>query len=283
MIATQPKHDLATLAVRYRCDGGRTVERHEHQGSLRLLKSLHPEGPGICHSVLVHPPSGLVGGDTLEITLEVGEGAHALVTTPGATRFYRSPEGAVALQRVNARLSEGARLEWLPLESIAYPGCEGENEARFELAAGAELLAWDLTALGLPGAGQPFDSGRFTQHLEVPGRWLERGCIAADDALLMNGALGLAGHRCLGTMVFASGSDIERGRRERALEAVRELIEAHPLRLQAGVTAAQVDVLVLRVIAPLVEPASTLMRQCWAAWRHELWGLSGDAPRLWAT
>lgn len=283
MSAGPAKHDLATLAVRYRCESGRTVERHEHQGSLRLLKSLHPEGPAICHSVLVHPPSGLVGGDTLDISLDVGEGAHGLVTTPGATRFYRSAEGAVAVQRVVARIGEGARLEWLPLESIAYPGCEGANEARFELAPGAELLAWDLTALGLPGAGQPFDSGRFTQHLEVPGRWLERGCIAADDALLMNGGLGLAGQRCLGTLVFASGAAIDRARRERALDAVRERIDAHPLRLQAGATAAQDDVLVLRVVAPMVEPASTLMRQCWAAWRRALWGLDGEAPRLWAT
>jgi len=281
--APAAKRDLATLAVRYRAESGRTVERHEHKGSLRLLKSLHPEGPGICHSVLVHPPSGLVGGDTLDITLDVGEGAHALLTTPGATRFYRSREGAPALQRVHARLAEGARLEWLPLESIAYPGCEGVNEARFELAHSAELLAWDLTALGLPGAGQPFESGRFTQHLEIPGRWLEHGRLAADDELLMNGALGLAGHRCLGTLVFASGSGIDRTRRERALDAVRALIEAHPLRLQAGATAAQDDVLVLRVVAPLVEPATELLRHCWAAWRRELWGLAGDAPRLWST
>lgn len=276
------KHWLARLRADYRMERGRCVVSHEHDGPLRLLKSLYPEGDAICHSVLVHPPSGLVGGDTLDIALSVGEGAHALATTPGATRFYRSPQGAAATQRVQAVLGEGARLEWLPLEAIAYPGCEALNEARFTLAPTAELLAWDITALGLPGAGQPFEAGRFQQHLEIPGVWLERGLLDAADALLMNGELGLAGHRCLGTLVFASGTALPRERREEALDAVRALIEADPLRLSAGATAAQDGVLVVRALGPVVEPVSLLLRRCWAEWRQVLWGLDGTAPRLWA-
>lgn len=273
---------LARLGADYRLERGRCVVSHEHDGPLRLLKSLYPEGDAICHSVLVHPPSGLVGGDTLDIAVTVGEGAHALVTTPGATRFYRSPDGAPATQRVQATLGEGARLEWLPLEAIAYPGCEAVNEARFTLAPTAELLAWDITALGLPGAGQPFSSGRFLQHLEIPGVWLERGRLDAVDALLMDGELGLAGQRCLGTLVFASGAALDRDRRERALDAVRALIDADPLRASAGATAAQDGVLVVRVLGPVVEPVALLLRRCWAAWRHALWGLGGTTPRLWA-
>ncbi|UXH80812.1 urease accessory protein UreD [Roseateles amylovorans] len=276
------KRWLARLEADYRLSHGRCSVHHRHEGPLRLLKSLYPEGPAICHSVLVHPPSGLVGGDTLDIAMTVGEGAHALVTTPGATRFYRSPTGAAATQRVTAALQPGARLEWLPLEAIAYPGCEAFNEARFSLAPGAELLAWDITAFGLPGAGQAFDHGRFIQHLEIPGVWLEHGCLSADDALLMDGALGLAGQRCMGTLVFAAGGGLARERRERALDVVRERIEADALRTRAGATAAQDGVLVVRVLGPVVEPVAALLRQCWAAWRHELWGLAGTAPRLWS-
>lgn len=276
------KQWLARLRAEYRVDRGRCVVSHEHEGPLRLLKSLYPEGEAICHSVLVHPPSGLVGGDTLDIAVSVGEGAHALVTTPGATRFYRSPTGTWATQRVHAVLGDGARLEWLPLEAIAYPGCVALNEASFSLAPTAELLAWDVTALGLPGAGQPFTTGRFQQHLEIPGVWLERGLLDAADATLMEGELGLAGHRCLGTLVFAAGTAIERTRREHALDAVRALIEADPLRLSAGATAAQDGVLVVRVVGPVVEPVSMLLRRCWAAWRQALWGLDGQPPRLWS-
>jgi urease accessory protein len=276
------KHWLARLRADYRREGARCVVSHAHEGPLRLLKSLYPEGDAICHSVLVHPPSGLVGGDTLDIGLTLDPGAHALVTTPGATRFYRSPTGALATQRLHARLGEDSRLEWLPLEAIAYPGCEGLNEARFELAPSAELFAWDITALGLPGAGQPYAAGRFQQHLEIPGVWLERGLLDASDALLMDGELGLAGHRCLGTLVFASGTAIARERREQALDAVRALIEADPLRASAGATAAQDGVLIVRALGPVVEPVALLLRRCWATWRQVLWGLDGTAPRLWA-
>ncbi|HEY1090652.1 MAG TPA: urease accessory protein UreD [Burkholderiaceae bacterium] len=273
---------LAQLQADYRLEDGRCLLRHEHRGPLRLLKSLYPEGPGICHSVLVHPPSGLVGGDTLELRLNLQAGAHALLTTPGATRYYRSDQGRLASQGLHASLAAGARLEWLPMEAIAYPGCEGLNSARFELAPGAELLAWDLLALGLPGAGQPFERGSFSQRLEVADAWLEQGRIAADDAPLMDGALGLAGQRCLGTLIFAAGEAIARDRVAAALDAVRAVIDAHPLREWAGATAPQDRVLVVRVLAPLVEPAQSLLRGCWAAWRQVLWRLDGKAPRLWA-
>ena len=272
----------AELAVDYSLELGRSVARYRHEGPLRILKTLYPEGDAVCHNVMIHPPGGLVGGDTLDVKLTLAEGAHGLLTTPGATRFYRSEAGAVATQSVRASLAPGARLEWLPLEALAYPGCEARNEARFALAPGAEMMCWDITALGLPAAGQPFDRGRFAQHMEVEGVWLEQGVIAADDDLLMNGQLGLAGRRCLATLVFAAGSAISRSRQARALDAVRALIETHALRELAGVTAAHSQVLVLRALSDLTEPSLDLLRQAWALWRQELWGMAGEPPRLWS-
>ena len=271
---------LAQLSLDYTQENGRSVARFSHEGPLRILQSLYPEGDDVCHNVLVHPPSGLVGGDTLDMQVTVGAGAHGLVTTPGATRFYRS-EAGLATQQVHARLEDGARLEWLPLEALAYSGCDALNLARFELAPTAELLTWDLTALGLPNAQQPFATGRFQQHLEIPGVWLERGTVDAQDDQLMNGPLGLAGQRCMGTLVFAAGSAIAPDRAEAALDAARAALEASPLRLQAGATQPHPQVIVLRVLAPVVEPAMQLLRPVWAAWRQELWGLPGNVPRLW--
>lgn len=271
----------ATLQLDYTLENSRSVAHYRHDGPLRILQSLYPEGEDICHNVLVHPPGGLVGGDTLDIRLTVGSGAHGLVTTPGATRFYRSEDDA-ARQWVHARLESGARLEWLPLEALAYRQCRAENKAVFELAPGAELMGWDVTALGLPAAGQPYTEGRFAQHLEVPGVWLEQGRIDARDTRLMDGPLGLAGQRCLGTLFFVAGTAIARERREAALECVRELIDAHALRATAGATSPHPQVLVVRVLAPLVEPAMGLFKSLRAAWRQQLWQLEAVPPRIWA-
>jgi urease accessory protein len=134
----------AELQLDYTLETQRTVARHSHQGPLRILKSLYPEGDGICHNVLVHPPGGLVGGDTIDIQISVASGAHGLVSTPGATRFYKSG-GHPALQQVIAHVADQARLEWLPLEAIAYNECEGTNRAVFNLEPGAELITWDVT------------------------------------------------------------------------------------------------------------------------------------------
>lgn len=271
----------ARLQLQYHRAGGRTLARFSHQGPLRVLQSLYPEGDAVCHSVLVHPPGGLVGGDTLDIAVQVGAGAHALVTTPGASRFYRS-EGAPAAQRVTVDLQPGARLEWLPLETLCFSGCRAENRLSMALAPGAEMLGWDLTALGLPASGKPFVQGELLQHLELDGGWLERGRIAAGDARLMDGPLGLAGHRCLGTLFLACGQPLDRARREQALALAREAIEASDLRATAGATAPDDRVVCLRVLAPLAEPAMALLRQVRAAWRQAFWGLAENRPRGWA-
>ncbi len=271
----------AHLALNYARQGARTVARHRHEGPLRILQSLYPEGEAICHNVLVHPPSGLVGGDVLDIDIALEADTHGLVTTPGATRFYRS-EGEAAVQRTRVRIADNARLEWLPMEALCYSGCRAENRLTLSLAPGAQALGWDVTALGLPEAGQPFESGSLLQHLEVEGGWLERGRIDAGDARLMDGPLGLAGQRCVATLFFAAGAPIEAALRERALDTARELIEAHPLRAQAGATAPDPSVLVVRTLAPVVEPAMQLLKSVRNAWRTALWGLAPNPPRTWA-
>ena len=271
----------ASLQLDYTLEGTRTVARHAHNGPLHILQSLYPEGDAVCHNVLAHPPGGLVGGDTLDITATVGPGAHGLVTTPGATRFYRST-GERALQRTHLTLAEGARLEWLPLEALCYNACNAENHLTLNLAPGAECMGWDVTALGLPHAGQPFDTGRFVQHIEAPGLWLERGVIDAADHRLLESPLGLAGHRCMTSLFFVVGTPLERARRDTALDAARAVMDAHALKASAGATSPNGQVLVVRALAPQVEPAMQLLQQVRAAWRAALWQLCAEPPRIWS-
>jgi urease accessory protein len=272
----------ARLDLDYRLEQRRSVARFRHEGPLRILQSLYPEGDTVCHNVLVHPPGGLVGGDTLDIRVRAAAGSHGLVTTPGATRFYRS-EGELARQHGELVLEAGARLEWLPLEAICYSGCRAENRLVLRVAPGAELIGWDVSALGLPGAGKPFEHGSLLQHIELPGIWLERGRIDAADRRLLQSPIGLAGQRCIASIFFVAGSPIARARRDAALDAARALAEAHALRDSAGATSPHDEVVVLRVLAPMVEPAMQLLRTVWQAWRAALWDLHGQLPRIWRT
>ena len=274
------------LQLDYRLDrhggGTRTTALDRHHGPLRVLRRLYPEGDAVCHHVLVHPPGGVVGGDVLALDATLAPGSHALITTPGATRFYRSA-GPLAVQTVRATLADDARLEWLPLEAIAYPGCAALNQLRFELAPGAQMIGWDVLALGLPAAGQAFDSGHFTQHLALPGVWLERGRISGDDHLLRNSALGLDGHSVLATLWLASGQGLGRVALEALIDSARALIDASPLAGSVGVSAPDARLVVLRALAPQVEPAMRLLQTVWAAWRLQQWQLPACAPRVWRT
>ena len=273
----------AELDLQYRRDErGATLLQHRHQGPLRIFKSLYPEGPGICHNVIVHPPGGLVQGDRLEIRARVGAGAHALVSTPGATRFYRNASGEPAEQRVRLALEEGARLEWLPLETLAYDGCRALNRVELELAPGAELLAWDIVSLGLPAAGLPFASGCLEQQWQWPGVWLERASLDATDERLLRSPVGLDGQSALATLVLACGQPLTRARREALLDSCRGLIEAHELAPRCGATCPNDRMLVVRALGGQVEPLMQLWQALWALLRREAWGLADAPPRIWS-
>lgn len=296
-VARHPMAWHGTLNLTYRIDLGsgtpRCLVADRHDGPLRVLAALRPEGPSVCHSVIVHPPGGIAGGDRLDLQLTLDDRAHALLTTPGATRFYRSA-GEPATQSVQARLAEGARLEWLPLETLVYPGALAESRSSFELAQGAEMIGREIVALGLPAAGQHFDRGSFTQHLELPGVWLERGTLDAKDRTLLDSALGLGRRRVLATLWFSAGSAIRPQRRDALLDAARAearhdgtapLVDpaGNAVSTTHGSTSPHERLVVLRVLAWRVEPAVDLLNRVWAQWRQLAWDLPACAPRVWQT
>jgi urease accessory protein len=97
-----------------------------------VQKALYPEGPGVCHAIVLHPPAGIAGGDQLEIRVEADAGAHALLTTPGAGKWYRS-SGAQSSQRIHMKVGAGATAEWLPQESIVFSGAQARMRTVVEL------------------------------------------------------------------------------------------------------------------------------------------------------
>lgn len=277
----------AQLHLNYRSVQSKTLLDFSHNGPLRILQSLYPEGDSICHNVLVHPPGGVAGGDDLDIAIHLAQNTHALITTPGATRFYKTA-GEAAIQRTTVRLDDGARLEWLPLENIAYSGCQAENRLQLQLAPTAEVIGWDITALGLPAAQQAFERGAFSQHVELqsnsgaPSLWLERGRIAADDHRLLQSPIGMAGHTCLATLFFIAGCAISATAREQFLSKSRTIAQGHALKASCGITSPHAQVIALRVLAHHTEEAIDLCKQVRGEWRELAWHLTNLPPRIWA-
>ena len=110
----------ARLDLGFEQRAGRTVLAHKRQfGPLTVQRPFYPEG-GPCHLYVLHPPGGVVGGDRLAVSVLVAEGAHALITTPGAAKFYRSAgPRADVVQRLS--VDAGGALEWFPQENILFP------------------------------------------------------------------------------------------------------------------------------------------------------------------
>jgi urease accessory protein len=273
----------ARLSLRYRLSAaGRTLALDHHEGPLRVLKPLHPEGAHVCHHALVHPPGGIVGGDALSVDVELSRGAHAVLTTPGATRWYRSAVRA-ASQTVRLHVETGARLEWLPLEALAYSGCLASNSVELVLSHGGETMGWDVIALGLPESNQPFDRGRFEQRVAMPGAWLEAGVIDAFDKRLLQSPLGFGGREVVASAWFAAGTALDYSRAHALLEAGRAVDVPDVPGLLTGLTSPDQRVVLARALGHRVEPVMQWLIGVRAAWRRVAWGLDAFTPRLWQT
>jgi len=253
----------------------RTVLAHKRQfGPLTVQRPFYPEG-GACHLYLLHPPGGVVGGDRLEIDVQVRSGAHALITTPGAAKFYRSA-GPWALQHQRLVVEDGGVLEWFPHENILFPGAMLGNRMQVKLSGDARFLGWEIQSLGRPVIGERFDSGSADLRLDVSreGRPLlsERLRIRGNSDL--DGPSGLRGFAVAASFVASRAGPED-------VEAAREGLEmptGHPFAMSLVE-----DLLVARCLAGSVEPVNRIFLALWGILRPRLLGREACAPRIWAT
>ncbi|MEM1260931.1 MAG: urease accessory protein UreD [Pseudomonadota bacterium] len=152
--------------MRFERDGDYTrLRRHPGFGPLYVQKPFHPEPP-CTHIYVIHPPGGIVGGDTLSIAATLDTAAHALITTPAATKLYRA-DGTGAKLEQTLVVGRDAVLEWLPLETIAFDGSDVDVSTTIELAKGACVFAWEMTVFGRRAGDRPFTRGRVSQTTRI--------------------------------------------------------------------------------------------------------------------
>jgi urease accessory protein len=264
--------------------------RNGQRGPLAVQRPFSPEGRGVSHVTLLHPPGGLVGGDRLSIGVEVGDGAHAVITTPAAAKHYRST-GQTARQQQRFTVAGGGTLEWLPHETILFDGAVSELRTRVELAAGASFIGMDIVCFGLPARAERFARGRCRQRLEMwrgdRPLFIERGDFDG-GAPVHTARWGMGGAPVMGTLLAAPALPAD----HLALAAARELAAALPdgdlgavTRLDWGGDAMDRDcsVLCCRYLGASVERGSRYLRQIWRLLRPPMLGRPAIDPRIWST
>lgn len=259
------------LAVR----AGRTVLARKRQvGPLTVQRVFYPEG-STCHLYPLHPPGGVVGGDRIEIELEVGAGASALITTPGAAKLYRSA-GPAAFVQQRLKVNGGGRLEWFPQENILFPGARVRSTTAVELAGDARFIGWEVHSLGRPVIGERFDAGAadFLFGLHREGRPLLRERLRLSEGKGLEGSTGLRGFPVVATLVAT-------GAVARDLDAARRALP-EDRRFLIGLTLIE-DLLVARCLTSASERANRAFRLLWGVLRPRLMGRDACPPRIWST
>jgi urease accessory protein len=267
----------AALRLAYARRGARTVlAERAHVGPLRVQRPLYPEGEAVCHTILLHPPAGIVGGDRLSIEVKVGEGAHALLTTPGAGKWYRSagPEACMT-QRIT--VAAGAVCEWLPQESIVFDGALGTLATEVALAGDAAFIGAEMLCFGRTGAGERFRHGELALRTRLlrDGRplWLERGAVAGGGALLAS-PIGLRGAPVAASLLVASPA---------CDEALRDAWRDEPPAVGEGAVTLLPGLLIARWLGPACEPGRAWFTRLWRHARPRVAGRAVDVPRIWST
>jgi urease accessory protein len=275
-VAEQAGSWFAGLELDFSYRAPRTViSRRKHTGPLVIQKPFYPEGQ-VCHVYLLHPPGGVVGGDRLQLDVNVTQAAHALITTPAAGKFYRS-DGRTASMRQHMKVQGGAILEWLPQETILFSASQVNLQTVVELEHDAGFIGWEITCLGRPASDEKYDYGELRQHFELwrDGRPLliERNAVQG-NAPILNADWGLQGYSVSGTLLAVNADRY-------LLDAVREALEDHcEVRASASLIN---DVLVCRGLAQQAESLRNLFIHLWQVMRPELLLRNASPPRIWFT
>lgn len=280
-IATQdPRGWVGRLELEIgRVAGRSALQRRSHVGPLYVQRPFYPEGPEVVHLYVLHPPGGVVGGDRLDVSVRMGEGASALLTTPAAQKWYRSA-GATSRLSTTLSVAAGATLEWLPSETIAFDAARARQTTRLELEPGAAAVAWEISCWGRPASGILFERGEVSLGFEIfrgaEPLLIERAHVAGGSDVLRE-AWGYASRPVAGVLYVVPAKpdglpELAKRLRELPVDSA----------VSASVTALE-ELLVVRAFGDSSEAVRRVLVQAWTALRPHVIGRPATLPRIWAT
>lgn len=257
-----------------RINGKTCLLPQQRIGPLTVQRPFYPEGE-VCHVYVLHPPGGVVGGDQLKLDLDIRSDAHGLITTPGASKFYRSAGKTATLQQT-FHVSSTGTLEFLPQESIYFPSTRLSSKIIINIEKGAKFAGWEIHSFGLPANNEDFNSGDIllNTELNVDGKLLLHDKLII-DAVEINRMSGLQGNRVYGSFVIYS-DEIDK--------SLLDLLQA--LQVESGlcgVSRVEPELLVARYLGDSTEHALQYFRQMWKMLRPVALGRDACEPRIWNT
>jgi len=277
----------AQLELGFSFNATRTVLKHRKQlGPLAVQRPFYPEGD-ICHTYLLHPPGGVVGGDKLSIAVCSENRAKALITTPGATKFYRSAE-KYAYQRQHLTVKKGAMLEWLPQENIYFPEARVRLDTEIDIEPGGRFIGWEMHCFGRPALKEGFTGGSVVGCTQLR---IGNELIIAEQLNVQGGdqhqqSAGLRENQMLGTMIVTESDESLLNMVQTLLNDYKEYLLEN--KVVAGVTEVTDSsdahrIMVVRAMGSGTEPMMALFTQVWLSVRQSWSGKTPSAPRIWAT
>ena len=197
------------IALAVAARGRRTQRSRVHEeGSLRV-RFPHAEADAL-EAVIVNTGGGMTGGDRFAIDIALAEEASLIAGTAAAEKIYRSTEPDAEMN-VRLTLAEGARLAWLPQETILFDRARLSRRIEVDLAGSASLLLAEAVVFGRAAMGEAMRQGFFAD------RWRVRraGKLVFADSARLNGAVAdklaapaaAAGGIAIATVLVAPGDD----------------------------------------------------------------------------
>ena len=282
VVIAKQAHWLAELTLDFDAKNGRSyLAKRQHSGPLVIQKTLYPEGEAICHGIIIHPPGGVAGGDELILNVNLQNNVSALLTTPGAGKWYKA-NGVAASQHLQFNLAENSSLEWLPQENILFDGSIVNFSADIQLAKNAKYAGWEILCFGRQAKGETWQTGKLKQKLVIKRAdktiWQESAHLQANDRFFQS-SIGLGGNVVSASFVIAAGAVPP----ELLAQCQQfEIDSASDSKAKFGVSALP-EVFSARYIGMSAQSARHYFEGLWQLLRPWYASRSATRPRIWNT
>jgi urease accessory protein len=222
------------------------------QGALKA-RLPRPQDPTLCEAVTLNISGGVAGGDALDTMVTLAPGAQLALASQAAERIYRTP-GPAARIRTRLIVQEGARLDYLPQETILFDRFALDRELDIDLQGDAEFVGVETLLFGRQAMGEIVQSGSLRDRI----RLRHDGRLVFQDATRLEGGIAAQlqrrtvadGARAVAGLIIAGPEAAHK------LDSLRAVLNAAP-GIVAGASAFD-----NMIFARLLAPDGASLRQC---------------------